>query len=160
MLSYNAMDCWMSRTKYFLKKTTLQEGENFQKKRGKRECIHRIYYKRIGFPPFCGFQFFNSTDYFFSILHAFETFSREFWDNKGTIYRNKQTENNSLLRKQLCFWCLVSLKHKKKLQCFFYMKKTKNQKVAIEEGSYFCRRCLYKVQGYLEQIQKLTKIRH
>ena len=55
MLSYNAMDCWMSRTKYFLKKTTLREGENFQKKRGKRECIHRIYYKRIGFPLFCGF---------------------------------------------------------------------------------------------------------
>ena len=53
MLSYNAMDHWMSRTKYFLKKTAPQEGENFQKK-GERECIYRIKCVRLDqiFPSF------------------------------------------------------------------------------------------------------------
>ena len=98
-----------------------------EKKEEKENASTESITRESVFPYFVGFSFSIQLITFF-ILHAFETFSREFWDNKGTVYRNNQTGNNSLLRKQLCFWCLVFLKHKTKLQYFFLHEKEQEPK--------------------------------
>ena len=90
MLSYNAMDCRMSRTKYFLKKTTIQEGENFQKKKEEKEnAFTESITRESVFPHFVGFSFSIQLITFFLFCMLLRCSQESFGIlNVSAIYRN------------------------------------------------------------------------